>query len=380
MSTGLPTLITTDGCKIYYVTAFRQSPSAISWVGSVQIFLLFMIGSFSGRATDAGYFRLTFVTGSVLQLVGIFATSFCTEYWQLFLAQGLCTGIGNGLLFCPALALISTYFDKNRALALAVAASGNATGGMVFPAMVETLLPRIGFPWAMRALGFLMLGITTLNVAIMRTRLPPRRSGPLLEVSAFREIPYSLFALGMFLMFWGQYFGYFYIGSFGRDVIHLTQADSINLVLIMNGVGFFGRLIAGYISDRWCGPFNYVIPCAMVTGIILYCWAAVRSHEAMLAWSVLYGWFTAGMQGLFAAMIAGLTTDLKRTGVRMGMIFSITSIAVLTGPPLGGALIQRDSGKYPKAQMWAATVILAGGLVLVGARISKTGFKLMVRM
>ena len=339
-----------------------------------------MIGSVSGRATDAGYFRVTFVTGSVLQLMGIFMTSFCTEYWHLFLAQGLCTGLGNGLLFCPALALISTYFDKNRALALAVAASGNATGGMVFPAMVETLLPKIGFPWTMRALGFLMLGITACNIAFMRTRLPPRKSGPLLEISAFREISYSLFTLGMFLMLWGQYYGYFYIGSFGRDVIHLKQSDSINLVLIMNGIGLFGRLIPGYISDRWCGPFNYVIPSALITGVILYCWAAVRSQVAMLAWAVLYGWFAAGMQGLFVAMIAALTTDLKKSGTRMGMVFSVTSIAVLTGPPLGGALIQRDDGKYLHAQMWAATAIIAGALVLLGARISKTGFKLMVRM
>ena len=232
----------------------------------------------------------------------------------------------------------------------------------------------------MRALGFLVLGITALNIAFMRTRLPPRKSGPLLEIGAFRDISYSLFTLGMFLMLWGQYYGYFYIGAFGRDVIHLKQSDSINLVLIMNGVGLFGRLIPGYISDRWCGPFNYVIPCAFITGIILYCWAAVRSEVAMLAWAVLYGWFTAGMQGLFAAMIAALTKDLKKTGTRMGMVFSVTSIAVLTGPPLGGALIQRENGKYLHAQLWAATVIVAGGLVLLGARISKTGFKFMVRM
>jgi hypothetical protein len=34
-------------------------PSDISWIGSIQIFLLFFIGTFSGRATDAGYFRFT---------------------------------------------------------------------------------------------------------------------------------------------------------------------------------------------------------------------------------------------------------------------------------------------------------------------------------
>ena len=170
------------------------------------------------------------------------------------------------------------------------------------------------------------------------------------------------------------------IGSFGRDIIHLTQADSFNLIIIVNGVGFFGRLIPGYVSDRWTGPFNYVIPCAFTTGILLYCWASITSHDALIAWAVVYGWFTAGMQGLFAAMVASLTDDLKKTGVRMGMIFSVTSVALLTGPPLAGALIQQESGNYLQAQMWAGTVILAGSLVLTGARISKTGFRLMVRM
>lgn len=168
--------------QTYYVDALNETPSAISWVGSVQIFLLFAIGTFSGRATDAGYFRAVFVTGTLLQLLGIFMTSLCTEYWQLFLAQGVCTGIGNGLLFTPALACISTYFSKNRALALAIAACGNATGGMVFPAMVETLLPKIGFAWTMRALGFLMLGMSSVTLALMKTRLPPRKAGPLLEL------------------------------------------------------------------------------------------------------------------------------------------------------------------------------------------------------
>ena len=175
--------------QTYYVDALNETPSAISWVGSVQIFLLFAIGSFSGRATDAGYFRATFITGSILQLVGIFMTSLSTQYWQLFLSQGICTGVGNGLLFTPALACISTYFSKKRALALAIAACGNATGGMVFPAIVETLLPKIGFSWTMRVLGFLMLGVTSVTLALMNTRLPPRKAGPLLELVGEDGLP-----------------------------------------------------------------------------------------------------------------------------------------------------------------------------------------------
>ena len=87
--------------QTYYVSALGHQPSDISWIGSVQIFLLFFIGTFSGRMTDAGYFRIIFGVGTFLLVLGVFLTSFCTEYWQVFLAQGVCTGLGNGLMFTP---------------------------------------------------------------------------------------------------------------------------------------------------------------------------------------------------------------------------------------------------------------------------------------
>ena len=197
--------------QTYYVTALNHPPSDISWVGSMQIFLLFFVGTFSGRATDAGYFHLVTALGSFFQLLGVFMTSLSTTYWQLFLAQGLCTGLGNGLLFCPTLSLMSTYFTKKRSLAIGIAASGSATGGLVFPAIVQQLLPKIGFPWTVRVLGFVMLVLQAVTLTFSRTRLPPRKSGPLVEWGAFKELPYLLFSIGMFLNFWGLYFAFYYV-------------------------------------------------------------------------------------------------------------------------------------------------------------------------
>ncbi len=197
--------------QTYYVTALNHPPSDISWVGSMQIFLLFFVGTFSGRATDAGYFHLVTALGSMFQLLGVFMTSLSTTYWQLFLAQGLCTGLGNGLLFCPTLSLMSTYFTKKRSLAIGIAASGSATGGLIFPAIVQQLLPKIGFPWTVRVLGFVMLVLQAITLSLTRTRLPPRKSGPLVEWGAFKELPYLLFSIGMFLNFWGLYFAFYYV-------------------------------------------------------------------------------------------------------------------------------------------------------------------------
>lgn len=94
--------------QAYYIGALGHSASDVSWIVSVQIFLHSFIGAFSGRAMDAGYYRQTIVCGSLLQLVGIFTTSVSTTYWQAFLAQGICGGVGDGLVFCPTVALIST--------------------------------------------------------------------------------------------------------------------------------------------------------------------------------------------------------------------------------------------------------------------------------
>jgi MFS family permease len=366
--------------QTYYTESLPASPTAISWVGSAQIFLLFFIGTFSGRATDAGFFKLSFITGSVLQLIGIFTTSVCTKYWQLFLAQGICTGIGNGLVFVPSVSLASVYFLKNRSLAIGFCASGSATGGLVFPAMAERLLPRVGFGWTVRAIGFVMLSTMILCAVFLQPRLPPRRSGPIVEWSAFREKPYALFSIGMFLIFWGIYVGFYFVGSFGKDELGVSQSTAINLLLTMNGVGLPGRIIPNYYADKSIGPLNAIIPFAAISCLLLYCWIAVKSVAGLWAFAIVYGMFAAGIQSLFPATLTSLTNDPKRAGVRMGMVFSVVSFAVLTGPPIAGALISMAHGKYVYAQIFGGSSMVAGLATLVAARVAKAGTKLKVKV
>jgi hypothetical protein len=121
--------------------------------------------------------------------------------------------LGNGLVFIPSITICSTYFLKNRALALGVAASGSATGGLVYPAIAESLLPRVGFGWTVRVMGLVMATTMVFCAVFMKPRLSPRRAGPLVEWAAFKELPYALFAMGSFLMFWGLYVVFYYIGG-----------------------------------------------------------------------------------------------------------------------------------------------------------------------
>jgi len=194
-----------------YSSTLSQSPSSISWIGSLQILLVYFVGTFSGRAMDAGYFRLMLVLGLSLQVFGIFMTSLAGSYWQLLLSQGICQGLGNGLLFCPQVALVSTYFTTKKTLAISCAACGAATGGMIFPAIARQLLDKVGFAWTVRVMGFVALFNAIIALAFARTRLPPRSTGPIVEWSAFKDKTYSLYAIGTFLTFWGTFFAFYYV-------------------------------------------------------------------------------------------------------------------------------------------------------------------------
>ena len=195
----------------YYATMVNRSASDISWVGSLQIFFVYFLGTFSGRATDAGYLRTFLTAGLFLQVFGTFMTSISSTYWQLVLAQGVCQGIGNGLAFCPVVALISTYFTSKRTIAISTSASGAATGGLVFPAIAQNLLSRVGFGWTVRVMGFVLLFNSIVVLSLVRQRLPPRKTGPFIEWKAFTEMTYTFFAFGTFFCFWAVYYAYDYV-------------------------------------------------------------------------------------------------------------------------------------------------------------------------
>lgn len=114
--------------QAYYTSVLPEPPSTISWIGSIQVFLTFFIGAFSGRLLDAGLFVPTLFVGGVLQLLGIFMMSLSTKWYQLLLSQGVLTGIGGGIFFCPSMGLIATYFSGRRALAVGIVTTGNSVG------------------------------------------------------------------------------------------------------------------------------------------------------------------------------------------------------------------------------------------------------------
>ena len=49
----------------------------------------------------------------------------------LYVSIGLCTGIGFGLIYLPAIVSVSMYFEKRRAFATGIAVCGSGLGTFI---------------------------------------------------------------------------------------------------------------------------------------------------------------------------------------------------------------------------------------------------------
>lgn len=365
----------------YYTQTLGQSQMAISWIGSIQVFFLFSVGVVAGRMTDAGYFRPVFALGVFLQVFGLFMTSLCgTSYPRILLAQAVCLGIGNGCTFCPALAILSQYFKKYRAIAVGIAAAGAAVGGLAYPVIINWLIfkDHLGFPWTVRIMAFVMLATYIPCLLLYKPRLAARRSGPWVDWEAFSDPAFVMFTASMAFSFWGLYLTFFYLGTFARDKIGF--AEPIYLLMVLNAVGIFGRIVPTIAADRYVGSLNMLVPTCFGASLLVYCWAAINNVGGLFAFAVIYGIFAASAQALFPGVATTMTPDPSRTGTRMGMILSIVSLANLTGPAICGALIKQQGGEYLGAQMFGATSILIGAFFALGTRIAKTGMVFWVKV
>ena len=123
-------LLSFSAFQFYYQLKMlpTYSASSISWIGTIQSFLLMATGIFTGPVFDLGYHRTLLFLGGFLTVFGFMMTSLATEYYQIFLSHGICTGLGSGMVHVPNYALVAASFTTRRAVALALVGSGVGIG------------------------------------------------------------------------------------------------------------------------------------------------------------------------------------------------------------------------------------------------------------
>ena len=177
----------------------------------------------------------------------------------------------------------------------------------------------------------------------------------------------------------GLYNPFFYITPFALSKTGASATLAFYFVPIINAASVFGRLAPTALADR-IGTLNTIIPCTLICGVLVLAWTAVRSTGALLAFALLYGFFSGSFVSLPPSTLVALSPDLSKVGTRIGMCFSVSSIGVLVGSPVGGALLNLHTGHYVRMQVFCGVAMLFACAMLVVARVAKSGLILMIKV
>jgi MFS family permease len=143
-----------------YLYAVREARGWPSFLVSTAVTLHFLVGSIVNAKLQQLYdrFGVPCITksGALLLGAGITAWSIAQEPWQLFAAT-LLSGAGWVAMSAVAInAIISPWFVRTRAAALAIAYNGGSIGGIVFSPLWVSAIGLLGFPIAAAVIGTVM--------------------------------------------------------------------------------------------------------------------------------------------------------------------------------------------------------------------------------
>ncbi|RAL14387.1 MCT family MFS transporter [Aspergillus homomorphus CBS 101889] len=364
--------------EAYYKSTFLKDESAsnIAWIGSLQAFFMFSAGLISGPLMDRYGPRIILIPCSLLFILSVMLNSLCKEYYQFILAQGILGGLANGLTYTPTLTAVNQYFFRRRPLAMGIASSGSSFAGIILPIALNRMLnaSTLGFGWTVRIIGFIMLSLSLIACLCISSPAPRRQTGAPLLLEAWHHPAYTLQVAGLFLVIWALFTPFFYVPAYAQSVIGLDVDFSNYLVAIINAGSFAGRLLTGVFANR-IGRFNSLVLSSAICGLLILCWLAVDSKGAMVAFAVLFGFFSGSVIGLFTATLALTAPRPNVIGSYMGMALGVLSLASLTGTPITGAMINAYGG-YEAAIIFAGVSVLLGAVVVGVARVCFAGGKL----
>ena len=304
------------------------------------------------------------------------------------LVFGVLGGVGTALILTPSISAISHWFLIKRGNATGIATTGGATGGIVFPLMLQSLFPKVGFAWATRSMGFIFIVLLIIANLLIRSRLPPKPGGSVLpDFRIFRDVSFLLVTIGVFLEEWGLFVPITYLTTYALSSRAVSQAFAYQLIAIFNVGSFFGRWVPGYVADI-LGRFNTMILALIIctlSAIALWLPATIISLDSgenkttilaiIVTFALLMG-FGSGSNISLTPVCVGQLCDTEEYGRYYATCYTIVSFGTLTGIPIAGALISACGGAYWGVVVFTGLCYITATAAFIAVRVMKVGWGL----
>jgi len=263
-------------------------------------------------------------------------TSNLAQLYATFVVIGV---VGNGTTQMGYSRAVSTWFDRRRGLALSLVMAGVGTGAMLFPPLAQRLIAGYGWRAAYAALGgtILLFGIPLTALFVREKPRERSTAHQALEGIAVRAgLRSRAFWIIVATLFLGSM-------SVNGAITHLSPlltdrgVSAATAALAASALGlasFCGRLITGYLLDRFFAP--RVGLCMLVgtaTGILLL--ATARSAPLGLLSAALIG-FGLGAEADITPYLLTRYFGLRSFSTLYGFTWTAYAIAGAIGPVVMG--------------------------------------------
>jgi MFS family permease len=387
------------GC-MFSLAVFMQPISAESGWSRTAIstaltiaFLAMAAASFLwGAMSDRFGPRPVVVSGSLLLGLGLVLASRATAALEFQLLFGLFVGAAAGAFYAPMMALASAWFDKNRAVAVALVSAGGGMAPVTVAPFARFLIDAYDWRPAMLIVGVAATALL-LPAALLTRRAPgilppmslggsstpaatvaspkpgvPTPAATLLAVphmtvaQALRTPQFAALALAHFACCAAHSGPIFHMVSYAIGCgIPAMAAVSVYSLAGLSGLG--GRLLLGVAADR-LGAKPVLVAGLMVQAIGAGAWIFARELGELYALSVVFGIAYGGVMPLYA-ILARDFFGARILGTVFGAIAALANLGMALGPWAGG-LVYDTQASYA----WLYIGSFAVGLAAVAVALA----------
>ncbi|XP_053404937.1 monocarboxylate transporter 13-like [Mercenaria mercenaria] len=136
---------------------FDGTKSEIAWIPSLTSGSLHSSGLLASILVNRFGCRVVTLIGAITCSIGYILSIFATNIYCLYVTMGLIAGCGFGMVFMPAVLIVTQYFSRLRSLACGIALSGCGIGAFIFSPLLKIVLDEYSLKGTLLILSAIML-------------------------------------------------------------------------------------------------------------------------------------------------------------------------------------------------------------------------------
>lgn len=334
-----------------------DSFKAESFIGDAANITFLMSGVFSligGWLTRHFRIKTLMITGCLLLGSGLILHAFSQTVTTVYIARFL-MGASLGFIgVAPSVALVSSWFDRQRGLAIGIAVTGTSLGGAIIPLIAAPIIAHFGWRNALIGISSLVwLVLLPLIIFLVKenksegNNSDAKTTDGMAWSEAIRSPIFWMLAVVALCIFYPifatsqQFVLYLQSPRIGVSAETAALAQSA-----LFAISLCGKFIAGSLSDRFA-PIRTMAAFSLLmfaASLVLLGLTASNALLFLLPFAIGYG-------GTFM-LIQRSTADLfgRRDNARiLGTITLIEVIGAAIGGRITGYLADQNGGDYTQA-------------------------------